>query len=894
MVTFSLFASALLLASATAKTIPFDFEVVRADGKPAAEVEVYVCCTNPRAIEAPILATGKTDTSGMFHSSCEAPVGQDFVGVQVLVLSPDNQVGMALLAIRENNQQSPATKITLGPTADAKVVILQPDGSPAANMEVWVVGYSGKPVRGEKMPRYGHISKLLGDLWKATTDQDGRCVITRLPLDTAIYLNHADSRFAQPYCKQTLYAPTLPKSDGIERKIQLTKPGSVSGRIMYGDGTPAGNTLVSIIETTPYKTAYGGDVRTKEDGRFLMTQIPSSTYKTRITLSAPLSDEWISSEQKQIAVRDDETTDVGDIHLERAAIVTAVVLDEETDKKVEEPLTFRLPAGRSLVRYRMMRRPPKGYHVSGDHLEVSVNLQSGERKTVQFKLQPVKPSDMVTGSVLGLDGKPAANVSVMLTTEHSWARAEPTNTKEDGSFTITVPAEAAGVAAIAWDGAKSMSEITPAKRGQSIILQLKNDGFARVEGRVTDQSGFPIAGARVQWHAMQLRVSLMDNFDDLPDLVPETTDTDVDGHYVFPRLWTSLKPSISCMAEGYNRELKREVKLVPNQTEKLAFTLTQPGHLVKGVVVDSSGHPVEGASIQFSGDNQPDLHNNTKTDAQGTFQIGPLVSGRVYLRVFQETDDFSREIDEFLTVPSNDLRLVLPDADGTVTGTVMDHVGKPVADAEVVADLLHRKTHTDAQGRFELNGLVKGWFHITASARNAQAQELQFATRVKTGTTALHLKLPEHVPEPFSLPDQPLNLIGQTALPLHVETWIHSQPLTPQTAGKVRIIDFWGLQCGPCLAALPKVAAFWQEHQHEDLEIIAHCSYPPKEVREFLSKHPDYNFPIAIAADHSTYWRDYDIRGIPTYVVIDRTGKIVSYGHDWQAGSLAALAELKK
>ena len=883
----------LFAVDESAKPVPIDCEVISADGKPAADVQVYVSCTNPRAIENPILASGHTDAHGRFHGQCERLGDGKVLGAQVLAVAPDKQVGTALVNLITSNGLPHAIKITLGPSANAKVRVLQPDGQPAANLEVWVADFSGKPVRGERFPRFGSISKLPGDLWKATTDQDGRCVITHLPLDTAVYLNHADNRFAQPYDKHKLYAAALPKNDGAEHKVTLTKPGSISGRIVDGNNAPAGGVLVSILETTPYKTAYGDDVRTKDDGSFVLTQIPPSSYTIRLRLSPPLSDEWIGSES-HTSVREGETTHVGDIHLQRVAIVTGEVLDEDTGKKVEEPLTFHLPAGSHTVNYRMQRVPPKEYHISGSHLKIPVTVKSGERMTVQFKLQPVKPSDMVTGHVLTPDGTPAANVSVMLTTEHSWSRPEPVKTSKEGSFTILVPAEAKGVAAIAWDGARAMSEITPAKRGQSVTIQLKRDGFARVEGRVTDQSGFPIQGARVQWLDWSLRVSLMDNFDDIPDLVPETADTDADGRYMIPRLRTTLKPFIICSADGYNREELREVKLLPNQTKQLSFTLTQPGHMVKGTIVDSSGRPVEGANVRYSGDKQPGVHNNTKTDSHGAFQIGPLVAGSVYVSAFQETADFSRETDQFIEVPLNYLRLVMPDADGTVNGTLVDHAGKPVADAEITADLLRRKTHTDAQGRFELTGLVKGWFHLTATARNAQAQELECGRRVKTGTTTLQLRLPEHPPAPFSLPEQPLNLIGQTAPPLQVETWINSTPLAAKAGGKVRIIDFWGLQCGPCLANLPKVAAFWKEHQKNDLEIIAHCGYPAEEVTEFLSKHPDYTFPISIEGDAPSSWRDYDIRGVPTYVVIDRSGKITSYGHDWPAASLAALAALKK
>ncbi|WP_395737915.1 carboxypeptidase regulatory-like domain-containing protein [Prosthecobacter sp.] len=892
--TLCLITTALFAATPPAKTVPIDIEVMRADGTPAADVAVYVSCTNPRALENPILATGHTDAKGRFLSQCQHPNPSGILGAQVLAVAPDGQVGTELVGLVGHSGEPNAVKITLGPSADAQVQVLQSDGQPAANLEVWVTSFTGKQLRTERIPKMGSISKLPGDLWKATTDQEGRCTITRLPKDIGIYFRHADSRFAQPYGKYTSYTGSSAKNDGAVHKITLTKPGALRGRIVDGNNAPAAGVLVTTIETMPYKTAYGDDVRTQEDGTFTLTQIPPSTYRLRLTLYPPLSDVWVSPELKPSAVREGETTDVGDIHLEQAAVVTAEVVDEDTGKKVDEPITFQLPAGRHLLRYRMERFPPKGYHVSGDHLEVTVNVQNGERKTIQFKLRPVKPSDMVTGTVLGLDGKPAPNVSVMLTTEHSWAAAERVKTKDDGTFTIMVPAEAKGVAAIAWDGARSMSDITAAERGHSVTVQLKNDGFARVEGRVTDDSGFPIKGAKVKWSASKLRVSLMENFDHIPDLVPETIETDADGRYVIPRLWTTLDPFIVCSAEGYNREALREVKLLPNKTKQLSFKLTQPGHKVTGIVVDGSGHPIEGAEIRFQGDNQPGLYNNTKTDAKGAFQIGPLIAGQLYISATQITPDFSREIDQFITVPSNEVRLVLPDAEGTVSGTVLDHTGKPVADADITADLLSRKTHTDAQGRFQLTGLVKGWFHITASARNAQSKKIERGTRVKTGTTTLELRLPEHPREAPSRPEQPLNMIGQVAPPLEVATWINSPALAAKAGPKVRIIDFWGLQCGPCLAKLPKVAEFWQAHQREDLEIIAHCGYPADEVREFLAKHSDYTFPISIGVEDSSTWRDYDIRGIPTYVVIDRTGKIISHSHDWQAATLAALAAMKK
>lgn len=67
-----------------------------------------------------------------------------------------------------------------------------------------------------------------------------------------------------------------------------------------------------------------------------------------------------------------------------------------------------------------------------------------------------------------------------------------------------------------------------------------------------------------------------------------------------------------------------------------------------------------------------------------------------------------------------------------------------------------------------------------------------------------------------------------------------------------------------------------------------------EEVKEFLAKHPSYTFPVALRADDSSAEQDYDIRGIPTYVVIDAFGKIVSTGHDFEEAAKVALGLVGK
>jgi thiol-disulfide isomerase/thioredoxin len=157
----------------------------------------------------------------------------------------------------------------------------------------------------------------------------------------------------------------------------------------------------------------------------------------------------------------------------------------------------------------------------------------------------------------------------------------------------------------------------------------------------------------------------------------------------------------------------------------------------------------------------------------------------------------------------------------------------------------------------------------------------------------LHLK-PERAESP-PRPEKQRNLVGQAAPDIDVETWFNSPPHSAKAGGKVRILDFWGLECAPCIATMPKIAKFWDNSPQDKLEIIALTGYyHDLEIREFLAKHPAYKFSFAKSKADSTTHLDYDIRYNPTYVVISKDGKIVSYGSDWDKASAAAVTEIQK
>jgi len=141
------------------------------------------------------------------------------------------------------------------------------------------------------------------------------------------------------------------------------------------------------------------------------------------------------------------------------------------------------------------------------------------------------------------------------------------------------------------------------------------------------------------------------------------------------------------------------------------------------------------------------------------------------------------------------------------------------------------------------------------------------------------------------------NLIGANAAKLEVASWTNGKALSAKDLkGKVVLLDFWSVWCGPCIATFPHLRDWREKYADKGLIIIGltrkynytwnaetgrasrraegeNTETEEHAMLEQFAKHHKLKHVFAIQKDRAIS-DFYGVSGIPQVVLIDRQGKV--------------------
>ena len=330
-------------------------------------------------------------------------------------------------------------------------------------------------------------------------------------------------------------------------------------------------------------------------------------------------------------------------------------------------------------------------------------------------------------------------------------------------------------------------------------------------------------------------------------------------------------------------------------------------NIIHGVVYNEGGKPVAGALVlplPYGG-------YPVESDVNGKFELMGPSEDRVIFTLFAR--DLKHNIAAAVELGDCNKPVEITLIGGiTLSGRVTNPQGKPIAGVHI-SPVVYRKNWTAAFGFTVFQPTdINGFYEIKALPVG-QDYELPVRSFLKYGGSKVRLGLLEQpgrkeiadiILPPVNPPDEVVELIGKPAtdFPENAQ-WINSKPLRwKDIKGKVVVLDFWAVWCGPCMSDMPRVNELYKKWEENGITVIGiHTAGSKlediqKAIEKYDIRHPIYIDIPKVKGDKSygVMSSKYGVSGIPYAFVIDHQGNVADYSWGSIAGVVGKANELVK
>lgn len=135
--------------------------------------------------------------------------------------------------------------------------------------------------------------------------------------------------------------------------------------------------------------------------------------------------------------------------------------------------------------------------------------------------------------------------------------------------------------------------------------------------------------------------------------------------------------------------------------------------------------------------------------------------------------------------------------------------------------------------------------------------------RILAMIAAAGLALPALAADPTGAPAPQFTLAGRGG----------SNVSLAQYKGQVVMLNFWASWCGPCRQEMPLLESIYKKYNRLGFTLIGVNVEPDSSAANEWLKQTPVSFPILYDKE-SKVSRMYDVAGMPSTVIIDRSGKV--------------------